>query len=256
MRPPAAVRIELTFFRFALKPPAPPEAGANGADVPGAEAPGKQFDTSESASNLRQSSWRARQIYMAHFAVSDLDRREFHFSERFARDALGLAGAQADPFRVSLDDWSLGVPANAAANTTDWRLIAADKGYSLDLQLTPASPIMFNGDAGLSRKSDAKAPQATTTRSPEWPRRAASCAMGSRSTCRAPSGSTASGAAARSAPNNEAGTGSPCNSRTAARSCSTRYAIVTEGAMRTVPAPGSLQRAACATWPAATCRST
>lgn len=146
---------ELTFFRFALKPPAPPEAGADGADVPGAEAPGKPFDTSESASNLRQSSWRARQIYMAHFAVSDLDRREFHFSERFARDALGLAGAQADPFRVSLDNWSLGVPANAAANTTDWRLIAADKGYSLDLQLTPASPIMFNGDAGLSRKSDA-----------------------------------------------------------------------------------------------------
>ena len=121
---------ELTFFRFALKPPAQPFA------------PG-------------QSSWRARQIYMAHFAVSDLDRREFHVSERFARDALGLAGAQADPFRVSLDDWSLGVPANASANTAEWRLVAADKGYSLDLQLTPASPIMLNGDAGLSRKADA-----------------------------------------------------------------------------------------------------
>ena len=117
---------ELTFFRFALKPPAAPEVEAS-------------------------SAWRARQIYMAHFAVSDIGRKQFHVSERFARDALGLAGAQAEPFRVSLNDWSLG----AIGDAKTWRLVAADKGYSLDLEIDPSAPLMLNGDAGFSRKSDA-----------------------------------------------------------------------------------------------------
>jgi predicted secreted hydrolase len=120
---------ELTFFRFALKPPAP-------------------------SAQPQRSAWRTNQIYMAHFAISDLDRRQFHVFERFQRDALGLAGAQADPFRVSLDDWWLGVPANAGPNASTWRLVAAEKGYSLDLQLDPASPVMLNGEAGLSRKAN------------------------------------------------------------------------------------------------------
>jgi predicted secreted hydrolase len=143
---------ELTFFRFALKPPLL-------AETPQPASP---------------SAWRTRQIYMAHFAVSDIGRKQFHVAERFARDALGLAGARAEPFRVSLEDWWLGVPeladaqrpaTNAPASTQastaprgadTWHLVAADKGYSLDLEITPASPIMLNGDAGLSRKSGAE----------------------------------------------------------------------------------------------------
>lgn len=119
---------ELTFFRFALKPPG---------EVPRVSEP---------------SAWRSSQIYMAHFAVTDIARREFKVSERFARDALGLAGAQAEPFRVSLDDWSLG--ADVPGATEPWHLKASDKGYTLDLALTPASPIMLNGNAGLSQKAD------------------------------------------------------------------------------------------------------
>jgi predicted secreted hydrolase len=125
-----AFGFELTFFRFALKPPAVAE--------PADRAPSR-------------SAWRTTQIYMAHFAVSDIGRRQFTVAERFARDALGLAGAQADPFRVSLDDWSLGASGSGDA----WRMKVADKGYALDLEIAPASPIMLNGDAGLSQKSDA-----------------------------------------------------------------------------------------------------
>jgi predicted secreted hydrolase len=119
---------ELTFFRFALKP------------VAQATMPDPH------------SAWRARQIYMAHFAVSDIRRDRFAVSERFARDALGLAGAQPDPFRVSLDDWSLA----ASADSKSWHLVAADKGYALDLEMDPTAPMMLNGDAGFSRKSDAE----------------------------------------------------------------------------------------------------
>ena len=118
---------ELTFFRFALKP-----LGA--------------------APSEPQSAWRSRQIYMAHFAVSDINRKQFLVSEHFARDALGLAGAQAAPFRVSLDDWSLAATPDSKA----WRLVAADKNYALDIEMDPSAPIMLNGDAGFSRKADAE----------------------------------------------------------------------------------------------------
>jgi predicted secreted hydrolase len=118
---------ELTFFRFALKP-------------------------LSAAPSEPQSAWRSRQIYMAHFAVSDISAKQFLVSEHFARDALGLAGAQADPFRVSLDDWSL----TATPDSKSWRLIAADKNYALDIEMDPAAPIMLNGDAGFSRKADAE----------------------------------------------------------------------------------------------------
>jgi len=118
---------ELTLFRFALAPL------------------GSLAATSKSA-------WRTRQIYMAHFAVTDLDRGSFQSSERFARDALGMAGAQAEPFRVWLDDWLLGAPPSQT-ESSGWQLRAADKGYTFDLQLRALTPPILNGEAGLSQKS-------------------------------------------------------------------------------------------------------
>jgi predicted secreted hydrolase len=129
---------ELTFFRFALTPPPAAQSAASMQPATAAEP---------------QSAWRARQIYMAHFAISDLERKNFVVSERFARDALGLAGAQPDPFRVSLDNWSLAA-SDTGAKT--WRLVASDKGYTLDLEIDPSAPVMLNGDAGFSQKADAQ----------------------------------------------------------------------------------------------------
>jgi predicted secreted hydrolase len=127
---------ELTFFRFALAPPAAP--------------------TSSTGDTAPTSAWRTRQIYMAHFAVTDLDRSEFHATERFARDALQMAGAQASPFRVWLDDWSLGTPPGESgpAGSSYWQLSAADAHYALDLQLRAITPPVLNGEGGVSRKSD------------------------------------------------------------------------------------------------------
>jgi predicted secreted hydrolase len=120
---------ELTFFRIALTPPlAEPLPQLTGA----------------------RSGWRANQIYAAHFAITDVDRKQFHSSERYARDALGLAGARADPFRVWLEGWSLqGSGPNGA-----WTLEAADATYGLRLELRALGAPVLNGEAGLSIKSD------------------------------------------------------------------------------------------------------
>ena len=120
---------EVTFFRVALvPPPAEPVAPATG------------------------SAWRARQIYVAHFAVTDVARRRFRSQQKFSREALGLAGAQAAPLRVWLDDWSLELPPGGGPGP--WKLHAAQPGYDIDLALAPLEAPVLNGAAGLSRKSE------------------------------------------------------------------------------------------------------
>src|SRR5207302_1620251 len=53
------------------------------------------------------SAWRTHEIYMAHFAITDVQRQRFRFAHKLSRAALGLAGAQAAPLHVWIDDWSL-----------------------------------------------------------------------------------------------------------------------------------------------------
>jgi predicted secreted hydrolase len=129
---------ELTFFRIALAPP------------------GTVPDTS--------SAWRTRQVYLAHFAITDVARHEFRFAHKLSRDALGLAGAEGQPLRVWLDDWMLGAPADtnrardqsgpaSPASSADWTLHAQSQGYELTLQLQPLLQPVLNGEQGLSRKA-------------------------------------------------------------------------------------------------------
>ncbi|HXS20381.1 MAG TPA: lipocalin-like domain-containing protein [Steroidobacteraceae bacterium] len=132
---------ELTIFRFALAP-APSQAAV-----------------AVSPDDAEGSRWRTRQIYLGHFAVSDVATRRFRFAERLSRGALGLAGAQAAPFRVWVGNWQIGqvtVPASASAesvSTVTWRLQAAGNGYALSLTARPLMSPVPNGEQGLSRKS-------------------------------------------------------------------------------------------------------
>ncbi len=113
---------ELTFFRIGLDPD--PET--------------------------RQSRWGALQLYMAHFALTDVRSETFYSYERFSREALELAGAGASPFRVWLDDWSAESTGPAAL---PFRLAAREEAVAIDLVLNSAKPIVLHGDRGLSRKS-------------------------------------------------------------------------------------------------------
>jgi predicted secreted hydrolase len=129
---------ELTFFRFAL-------------------APGASVDQAAAATPV-ESAWRTRQIYMAHFAITDVARGRFRFAQKLSRGAMGLAGAQIPPLRVWIDDWSLAAqsPAPASASASDeihWDLHAAESGYELTLEARALQQPVLNGDRGFSRKS-------------------------------------------------------------------------------------------------------
>lgn len=96
-----------------------------------------------------RSDWRTRHGWMAHFAVSDITARRMYAAERFGRAALGLAGAEAEPFRVWLDDWHAGA---VTTGTFPLRLNAAAGDVAIDLVLQQGKPIVLQGDGGLSRK--------------------------------------------------------------------------------------------------------
>lgn len=99
----------------------------------------------------RTSKWASRQMYSAHFALTDVEGDAFHHFERNSRDALGLAGAVASPFRVWIEDWSV---AATGADTLPMRLRAAQQGVEIDLMLHGEKGIALHGDGGFSRKGN------------------------------------------------------------------------------------------------------
>ena len=116
---------ELTFFRYALAPAAPTrQQGA--------------------------SAWRADQVWMAHFAITDTEGRRFVARERLTREALGLAGASAEPLEIWVEDWR--VAGDGRGDELRVRLAARDDVIGLSLSLAATVPHVAQGDRGLDVK--------------------------------------------------------------------------------------------------------
>lgn len=97
----------------------------------------------------RTTNWGTNTLYMAHFAVTDVKDKKFHYFERFSRDAIGLAGSTSKPFRVWLEDWYVN---GQGGDGTPMRLHARTDSFQLDLECSSAKPIIMHGDQGLSPK--------------------------------------------------------------------------------------------------------
>lgn len=116
---------QLTFFRRALAPP-----------------PAGQEDD-----QIGSGDWRSNQVYLAHFTISDVTENAFYPAERFSRGAAGLAGAQAEPYRVWLENWHAEQRAPGVVS-----LHAETEQVELNLTLTETLPPILHGDGGLSPK--------------------------------------------------------------------------------------------------------
>lgn len=92
------------------------------------------------------SQWRSNQVYFAHFTLSDIENQNFYPQERFSRGAADLAGAQAAPYRLWLDDWSI-----QATGPEQVQLQAASEDVAIDLSLSLTKPVL-QGDRGYSVK--------------------------------------------------------------------------------------------------------
>jgi predicted secreted hydrolase len=112
-----------------------------------------RFLLSPSAKDSTGSAWQTNQVFIGHFAVTDVEGKSFHVAQRYSRGGAGLAGASAEPFRVWIDDWSITRSASSSGEAPVWRIVADDPDFSVDLQLVAEKPVVLNGRDGLSQKS-------------------------------------------------------------------------------------------------------
>ncbi len=110
---------ELTFFRHAVVP-------------------------SDKAASL----WDVRDVWLAHFALSDIDGNRFFHTERLNRAGAALAGASSKESRVWNGNWS------ATFNGPDQNLRALASNFSIDLQLKSLKAPVTHGSDGVSQKAE------------------------------------------------------------------------------------------------------
>jgi len=116
---------ELTFFRVGLRPePVRAEGG------------------------FEPSPWRASDIILAHFAVTEVDWNRFHLRERSQRAAAGIAGADTTRMHVWIANWSV-----RHRDDGVFHIQAREDGLAIDLELVPQRPLVLHGENGLSHKT-------------------------------------------------------------------------------------------------------
>ncbi len=98
----------------------------------------------------RASQWATNQLYLGHFALTDVAADRFYAFERTSRGAAGLAGTTAQPFRVWLEDWEAAQAGDAGI--PPMRLRASQDGVRIDLTLHAEKPLVLQGDRGYSVK--------------------------------------------------------------------------------------------------------
>ena len=99
------------------------------------------------------SPWELDQIYLAHFAISDIEGKRFLKRERVNRAGPGLAGASLEQARIWNGNWYVRwlAPDDPLGAL---RLQAVDEDAQIELALTPRKPAVLQGVEGLSQKAE------------------------------------------------------------------------------------------------------
>ena len=88
------------------------------------------------------------ELYMAHFALSDVAQKKFLYRERINRGYGDRAGAATDRYLVWNEDWKV------EGDHKEHRIYAGDRGATLRLALTSLKPPVLHGQNGLSQKGE------------------------------------------------------------------------------------------------------
>lgn len=88
------------------------------------------------------------ELYMAHFALSDIGAKKFTFRERIKRGYGDKAGAATDRFQVWNEDWKV------EGDEKNHVIQVNDRGTQLRLGLRSLKAPVLHGQNGLSQKSE------------------------------------------------------------------------------------------------------
>ena len=92
------------------------------------------------------SKWAVRDLYTAHFAVSDISNKRHHCFQKNSRAGIKQAGAEPNSYHVWNGEWSV------QQFGTEHRLQAADGDVDIELSLEQTGQPVLHGDKGLSQK--------------------------------------------------------------------------------------------------------
>jgi predicted secreted hydrolase len=102
---------------------------------------------------VQQEGWANQQIWMGHAAVTRADTHRV--GEAFARGGVGQAGVEAKPFHAWIDSWQMrGLDGMSDAAIAPLELNASGADFSYAMRLDTDQPLVLQGDAGYSRKSE------------------------------------------------------------------------------------------------------
>ncbi|HMH73390.1 MAG TPA: lipocalin-like domain-containing protein [Bradyrhizobium sp.] len=101
----------------------------------------------------QQEGWANQQIWMGHAAVTRADTHRYN--EAFARGGVGQAGVETKPFRAWIDSWEMrGSDRMREETIAPLELNASGTDFSYTLRLDADRPLVLQGDAGYSKKSE------------------------------------------------------------------------------------------------------
>lgn len=113
-------------------------------------------DRSQPAS---RSPWAVRDVYLAHFALSDLDGGSFAHEERVNRAGPGLAGVDRTAGAIWNGNWRVtmqdapGSPSGPGGGLVTQSLAATAASFAVRLSLASTKPPVVNGVNGVSQKA-------------------------------------------------------------------------------------------------------
>lgn len=93
------------------------------------------------------SRWAVRDLFMAHFAITDISGKKYHFGERMNRTGIGWAGASSEQYHVWNQGWEARLDEKG-----DHHLVARNDPISIDLIVSPGKPLVRHGKNGFSQK--------------------------------------------------------------------------------------------------------
>jgi predicted secreted hydrolase len=94
----------------------------------------------------KASPWEIRDLYLAHFTITNVAEADFRFAERISRAGPGLAGALTNGMNVWLLNWSARMKGSVIS------LAAQSSDLEVKLELTPRKPLILHGQNGFSKK--------------------------------------------------------------------------------------------------------
>jgi predicted secreted hydrolase len=92
--------------------------------------------------------WDINDVYLAHLALSDLDRGKFDHAERTNRAGPGIAGASETLGRIWNGNWQV------QWNGEDQKLQGIDQRFQFHLTLHSEKPPVIHGENGVSQKAE------------------------------------------------------------------------------------------------------